>query len=27
MSVKLADNFEIREHSWSSLFHIIWESE
>jgi hypothetical protein len=23
MSVKLADNFQIREHSWQCLFHII----
>jgi len=23
MSVKLADNFQIREHSWPCLFHII----
>jgi hypothetical protein len=22
MSVKLPDNFQIREHSWPSLFHI-----
>jgi hypothetical protein len=22
MSVKLADNFQIREHSWPRLFHI-----
>ena len=24
MSVKLADNFQIREHSWPCRFHIIW---
>jgi len=23
MSVKLADNFQIREHSWPCLFHIM----
>jgi hypothetical protein len=23
MSVKSADNFQIREHSWTRLFHII----
>ena len=24
ISVKLADNFEIREHSWPCMFHIKW---